>query len=99
KPRAETFVAMPARTSAISHLGQQVAHAAVGMNVMRIEPQRDLEMLPGLVQFTGEKQQGREIDMPHRVAGMMPHRLAEQGPGGVLVTGLEHERAEVVQGS
>jgi hypothetical protein len=93
----ESLIAMPARAGHISFLGQEIAHAAMGMDMVRIDPQRYFEMNARLVRLAAEKQQVRQIDVPGRIVGMMAHGFAKQRAGSVFVTGGENQRAEIVQ--
>ena len=64
---------------------------------IRIDPQRRLVMLARLVVPVGAQQQIGEIDMPHRVVGVMQDRLRIDPAGGVDRAHLGQERAEFVQ--
>ena len=93
----EALVAMRPRTRHIADLGQQIAHAAMGMDVAGIGAQGGFEMRTRLIVLVEQEQQRRQIDPALRIVGMMPHRLAEQRARRVLVSGLEDEIAEIVQ--
>ena len=57
---------MPAGARTVADLGQKIAHAAMGVNVIRIDPQRAFEMQSGLCLLAQQKQQIGEIDVPGR---------------------------------
>ena len=93
----KSLVAMRPRARRVADLGQQIAHAAVGVNMIGIGAQGGFEMRARLVVLVEQKQQRRQIDPALRIVGMVPHRLAEQRARRVLVSGLEDEIAEIVQ--
>ena len=93
----KTLVAMRPRARRVADLGQQIAHAAVGMNVIGIGAQGGFEMRARLVVLVEQEQQRRQIDPALRIVGMVAHRLAKQRARRVLVSGLEDEIAEIVQ--
>jgi hypothetical protein len=70
-------VAMPTGAGGIAELGQKIGHAAVRVNVEWIKAQGGREMAPRFVVFFEVEQKVGEIDVPHRIVGMVPHRLAE----------------------
>ena len=92
----ERLVPVPPGAGCITKLGQKIAHAAVRVDMIRIDLQRRFEMNTRRFLLPAHEQQIRQIDMPVRIIRMMPHRLAEQRAGGVLVAGSESERAEIV---
>ena len=69
---------MPPRAGGVAKLGQKIAHAAMRVDMIGIDPQRRFEVSRACVLFADQKQQVRQIDMAVRIARMMPHRLAEQ---------------------
>ena len=93
----KTLVAMRPRARRVADLGQQIAHAAVGMNVAGIGAQRGFEMRARRVVLVEQEQQRRQIDPAHRIVGMVTHRFAEQRARRVLISGVEDEIAEIVQ--
>jgi hypothetical protein len=93
----ERLVPMPPCPRRVARLGQEISHAAVGVNVVGIDPQRGFEMNARLVRLAAEEQQVRQIDVSVRIIRMVPHGFAVQRAGGVFVTGGEDECAEIVQ--
>ena len=93
----KSLVAMPLGARYVAKLGQEIAHAAMRMDMVGIDPQRRFEMNPGCGFFAGQEQQVRQIDVAIRVARMVPHGFAEQRPRRVSIPGFENERAEVVE--
>ena len=93
----EAFVPVPARAGEVAKLGQQIAHAAVCMDVVRIGPQRGFEMNTRGFRLAAEQQQIRQIDSAVRIIRMMAHGLGEQRARGVLVAAGESQRAEIIQ--
>ena len=88
---------MFSRTGSVALLGQEIADAAMGVDVIGVELQRRLEMRARQLVLAGQKQQIRQIDVPGGVFGMMPNGFAEQRPRGVLVAGRQHHGAEIVE--
>ncbi len=56
---------MPSGAGRVADLGQQIAHAAMRMNMAGIDPQRGFEVDAGLRMFADQEQQVREIDVAH----------------------------------
>ena len=73
----EPLVAVPARAGRVAKLGQQIAHAAMGMDVVRIGPQRGFEMSARSFRLAAEQQQIRQVDVAVRIVRMMAHGLGE----------------------
>jgi hypothetical protein len=97
KMMGEPLVPVPARAGEVAKLGEQIAHAAMRMDVVRIGPQRRFEMNTRGFRLAAEQQQIRQVDLAVRIIRMMAHGLSEQRARGVLVAGGESERAEIVQ--
>jgi hypothetical protein len=93
----ETLVPMPPGADRVTKVGKQIAHAAMGVDMVRIDLQRRFEMNTRLFLLAAHEQQIRQIDVPVRIIRMMVHRLAEQRAGGVLIAGGQSERTEIVQ--
>ena len=93
----ETLVPMSARAGTVAGLGQKIAHAAMGMNVIRIDPQRASKCSPRLLQFAEQKQQVCQIDLPGGIVRMMSDSFAEQRARGFLISGIENQRAEIIE--
>ncbi len=83
--------------SRIAKRRQQIAHAAMCMNMAGIYFQRRLEVLARGRLLADEEQQIGKIDVAVGIVRMMPHRLREQRARGLAVSGIEHQRAEIVQ--
>ncbi len=94
---AKTPVAMAACTRFVAERRQQIAHAAMGVNMIGVGTQRRFKVKPRLPAFAEQQQQVGEIDVAVRIIGMMPHRLAEQRARGFPITGIENQRAEIVE--
>ena len=88
---------MPAGTRIVPGLRQQIAHAAVSMDVIRVEAQRAFKMQPGLLLFAEQKQQISKIDVPGGIIRMVPNGLTEQRAGGLLVSGVKNQRSEIIE--
>ena len=73
----EPLVPVPARAGRVAKLGQQIAHAAMGMDVVRIGPQRRFEMNTRGFRLAAEQQQIRQVDLAVRIIRMMAHGLSE----------------------
>src|SRR5580698_7709777 len=54
-------------------------------------------MLARLFLLFRKEQQIREIDPPHRIIGMVSHRLVIQRQGGILISRFQGKRSEVVE--
>ena len=88
---------MPASAGSVAQLGQKVAHSTMCMNVIRIDAQRRFEVMACLFVFVGQEQEIGEIDTSVGVVRVMANSFAEQRARGILVTGREDERAEIVE--
>ena len=88
---------MPAGAGGVADLGQQIADAAMGMNVIGIDAQGGFEMSACRLVLAHQQQQIGEVDMPDRIIRVMPNSLAEQRARGAPISGFEHERAKVVE--
>ena len=69
----------------------------MGVNMIGIGAQRRFKVKPRLPTFAKQQQQVGEIDVTVRITGMMPHRLAEQRARRFPITGIENQRAEIVE--
>ena len=93
----ECLVAVLARARSVADFGKKIGHAAMGMDVSGIGPQRGFKMKPGLLLLVHQEQEIGQIDAPVGIIRVMPHGLAIERPRRVLVSGFEHQRAEVAQ--
>ena len=83
--------------SGIAERGEQIGHAAMGMDMAGIDLQRRFEMRARRRVLAKQEQKVRQVDAAIGIGRMPPHRFAEQGPRGLAVAGIEHERAKIVQ--
>lgn len=66
---------MTAGADGVAEFGQQVAHAAMGMNVIGSDAQRGLEVVARLLVIVGQEQEVGEIDTSVGIVRMMTDGL------------------------
>ncbi len=93
----ETPVAVDAGACHVAKRGQHIAHAAMRVDMAGIDSERRLEVLARRRLLADEEQKVAEIDAAIGIVRMVPHGFGEQRTRRRAVSGIEHERAEIVQ--
>ncbi len=69
----------------------------MGVDMARIDLQGGFKVAARLLKFAHGKQEIGEVDMPTRIVRMMADGGTEQRARGRLISGVENERAEIVE--
>ncbi len=94
---AKALVEMLPRTRAVAEIGEHGAEPLVRRRLIRIDPQRRLVMFARFLITAGAQQEIGEVDMRHRIAGMVQDRFRIDPAGGVDRAHLGQQRPEFVQ--
>ena len=86
-----------ARGGALADIREHGAEALMRRRVFRIDLQYGFVMRTRLRVAVGAEQQVGQVDMPHRIFGMMDDRLRIDAAGGVDRAHVREQRSEFVE--
>jgi hypothetical protein len=93
----ETAIAVPAGAGLVAGLSQEIAHAAMGVDMIGFDPQGGVEVKARLRRLADAEQQIREIDMPRRIFRMVLHGCREDRVRRIAKPGIEQHGPEIIQ--